>query len=283
VYVEPKLDGYRMAVCLSGKDSLVRCRKDENPSWQHNVQHIVRQLLGVKAFDNCMVDGELTGKSWGELSKLVRLKSPTKEQKQRILDEVNFTIFDVVQLRDSYAKAVVGGRGRKLIPYSNELHSDRRQRILEILFDSPTPYNLRCTAGERAESDDQVWKIYAKFVRQGFEGGMVKLDKPYFFDRTPYWLKIKPTKTMDLKVVEVVEGLGKHTGRMGALMAVSNNGDEIGVGTGFSDAQREDIWKRRKVIVGQHIEIRCQDDNVASARNPVFIRFRNDSNKEYVK
>jgi DNA ligase-1 len=53
-------------------------------------------------------------------------------------------------------------------------------------------------------------------------------------------VKVKPTLTIDLAVVGVEEGKGKHAGKMGALLL--KLGDKVQrVGTGFSDAER-DYW-----------------------------------------
>ena len=284
VYVEPKLDGYRMAVCLKDGKALVRCRKDEKVSWEHNVQHIVKQLQDFKLWDGCMIDGELTGKSWGKLSELVRLKSPTEEQRERILRQVNFTIFDVVKLRDKYPTAVVGSRGRKQVPYYALNYTHRmKDRSACLLGARSLGSNLFLVDTQTATSEQEVWDIHARHIQAGYEGSIVKLNRDYFFDRTPYWLKIKPTKTIDVTITGYEEGKGKYVGMLGAFICQSESGDKIRVGGGFVDEQRSNYWFRRKSLKGKVIEIRCQDDDVATARHPVFIRFRNDTNKEYVK
>lgn len=65
-------------------------------------------------------------------------------------------------------------------------------------------------------------------------------------------IKIKRVLSFDLRVTAVYEGVGKHAGRMGAV-GVDFRGQELRVGTGFTDRQREDWWDFRRSSTGQHI------------------------------
>jgi len=58
-------------------------------------------------------------------------------------------------------------------------------------------------------------------------------------------VKVKPTLTLDLQVVGINSGEGKHAGTMGALI-VSYRGVWTRVGTGFSDAERAEWYARWK-------------------------------------
>lgn len=57
------------------------------------------------------------------------------------------------------------------------------------------------------------------------------------------WIKVKPVETIDLEVVEILPGKGKHEGRMGALVTAAGK-----VGQGFTDAEREQEWRPGMVI-----------------------------------
>lgn len=84
------------------------------------------------------------------------------------------------------------------------------------------------------------------------------------------WLKVKPKETYDVTVTEVVQGRGKHAGRMGAL--VTSRGK---VGTGFSDADREFWFTGDKV--GTIIEVECLHlTNDGKFRHPRFVQIRTD-------
>jgi DNA ligase-1 len=78
----------------------------------------------------------------------------------------------------------------------------------------------------------------------GFDGGILRNPEAGYTVGTVKQgeiIKLKPVDSLDLKVVRVEAGEGKHAGRAGALV-VEYNGVETGVGTGLSDDERVDWW-----------------------------------------
>ena len=112
---------------------------------------------------------------------------------------------------------------------------------------------------------------------------MVNLDTPYVCKRTDTILKVKVMKTCDLKVTGFEEGIGKYTGKLGALI-VDYKGFNCGVGSGFSDYDREYIWDNRDEYLGRIIEVQFfeeskNQDGGLSLRFPVFKGLRLDKTK----
>lgn len=56
------------------------------------------------------------------------------------------------------------------------------------------------------------------------------------------WLRVKPKLTADVRVLDVIEGTGKHKGRMGALVTTMGK-----VGTGFTDELRATVWRNHQM------------------------------------
>lgn len=87
-----------------------------------------------------------------------------------------------------------------------------------------------------------------------------------------YW-KVKPRVTYDVPVTGVIMGKGKHAGRMGALITPRGQ-----VGTGFSDAQRENFARMEEQITGTDhilIEVECMGLTPAGKfRHARFLRVR---------
>lgn len=92
----------------------------------------------------------------------------------------------------------------------------------------------------------------------------------------PKWLKVKPKATADVRITGYVEGKGKHVGRLGLFKTSYGS-----VGTGFTDAQREEFWLNKDATVGQIIEVEYMElTNANKMRHPRFLRERFDKDTE---
>lgn len=87
-----------------------------------------------------------------------------------------------------------------------------------------------------------------QMVREDKEGLMLNYDVPYKQQRHGGILKIKRFYTMDLRIIGAEEGTGRLAGTLGALV-LDYKGNEVRVGTGFSDDQREKMWNDRDKII----------------------------------
>lgn len=95
-------------------------------------------------------------------------------------------------------------------------------------------------------------------------------------------IKVKPTPTYDLTVVDVEEGKGKYVGMLGKLV-VSYKGNRLGV-SGMTDAQRREWWKNPGTIIGQVVEVAAMGESSKGLlREPRFKGIRYDSADESVK
>ncbi len=117
----------------------------------------------------------------------------------------------------------------------------------------------------------------------GYEGIMIKdVDAPYLCKRRTFWMKWKPTITVDLEVVDMEEGTGKNKGKLGALVCKGTDQGvfiEVNVGGGLSDAQRIDFWTRKKELIGFIAEVKADvvtqnEQGGYSLRFPRFVGFR---------
>jgi ATP-dependent DNA ligase len=93
--------------------------------------------------------------------------------------------------------------------------------------------------------------------------------------------RVKQTFTMDYVVMDVLPGEGKHKGRMGALVCGLYEGrklvEKVRVGGGWTDVERESIWKQPRTYIGRVLEVRgWQVFESGSMRHPNAVRFRDD-------
>ena len=101
-------------------------------------------------------------------------------------------------------------------------------------------------------------------ISEGYEGLVLHPDN----GSDP--LKVKPSQSHDVLVTGLIEGEGKHKGRLGAFMTPMGK-----VGTGFTDQERQYFWNTKDPI--GTIEVECMGLTPAGKfRHPRFIRVRFD-------
>lgn len=125
------------------------------------------------------------------------------------------------------------------------------------------PLDERLVVDTLIDPPAEIIKLYMeKACAAGFEGLILRKDDT--------WYKCKPLTTYDVKILDIVEGKGRHEGRLGAFVTERGN-----VGIGFSDSEREQYWTRS--IKGMTIEVSCmQLTPDGKFRFPRFVRLRED-------
>jgi ATP-dependent DNA ligase len=165
------------------------------------------------------------------------------------------------------------------------------------------PYNIRLAKLFNAIDDfkskssvahlvDKVWskqtdsvyetqKMFEKFLGEGQEGIILKTRDGIWEDkRAKHQIKFKGEYECDLICTAWEEGTGKNVGRLGALQLESACGKlKVGVGSGFNDADRENI---KQDVVGKIITIKYNaivDDKTKDTKSlflPIFLEVRED-------
>ena len=286
--LEPKLDGVRVLMTVIPSDSGVTVVSySRNGKVFENFTHIEEQISlnwttmvracagvdqGRSLIDGFVLDGEVIGNTFQELMRQARRKTDVQA------DDSVFNIFDIIPLQDfrrGHWNAQLKKRIALLDNMRPVIHNLPNVELLpHIMVDLDT-----------AAGKDQLERYAKDNVNAGFEGIMIKnMDAPYLCKRSTDWMKWKPTITVDLEVVGVEEGTGRNVGRLGALVCSGmDDGKEISVnvGSGFSDADRDDYWINRNLVIGRTAEVLCDvitqnQDGTYSLRFPRFVRFRDD-------
>lgn len=276
--IEPKFDGYRLSVIVHEDGTLsYHCGKAEQPDWAENCEHIGAALLQL-GLRNVMFDGEAMATTWGETSSLLRRKRSKMDvvTMSRVAEEVRYHVFDLVPLSE-ISEGTMPGKRKTVSMVATPLRV--RYAMLCDALDAYEGDVLRLVSQTVVSSAEDIDVAFRQFVAQGYEGGMAKdLDAPYAFVRSPFWLKLKPWKDMELTVIGAEEGVGKHAGRLGALICTTDDGVEARCGGGFSDAQRDAIWAQwledAGEVIGTRIEVTVQDSDVSATRHCNFRRYR---------
>jgi DNA ligase-1 len=273
--LEVKLDGVRvLAVCSASGVTLY----SRNGKVFENFPQIAEALdanykllpVSTQAIGSYVLDGEIVGESFQKLMKQAHRKGNAKT------DNMVYHVFDLLPLR----------------AFEEGFHNAQQHKRLETLekfravFD--TTNCVQVMSGievdlDVSEGQDVMRRFANDAVAQGFEGIMIKdLDAPYECRRSSFWMKWKPTITVDLKIVGFEEGTGRNLGRLGAIVCEGvDNGRTISVnvGSGLSDADRDEYWLARDQLLGDVVEVEADavtqnQDGTYSLRFPRFLRFR---------
>jgi DNA ligase 1 len=124
-------------------------------------------------------------------------------------------------------------------------------------------------------------KMLEEMNQKGKEGLMLNVsDGKYQCKRTDVLLKIKSMNTMDCRIIGFEEGTGKYQGMLGALI-VDYKGNELYVGSGYTDDDRKHIWQHKDEYLGKIVEVQYfresrNQDGGLSVSFPVFVCIRED-------
>jgi DNA ligase-1 len=273
--LEPKLDGVRVLAVVQGMNVSLFSRNGKEFA---NFPDIALDVLKHRAAfqknlgsgGRFVLDGEVTGETFQKLMKQAHRKSDVKT------DGMVYNIFDIMPL-DDFQRGHWNAQQHKRFDILNNARGQL-----------PATCSLRVVEGLEVDLDasegHDIMRRYAEdCVAEGYEGIMIKaVDAPYECKRSDFWMKWKPTISVDLEIVGFEEGTGRNASRLGAIICEGNdNGRHIrvNVGSGFSDSNRNEYWTARDELLGHLVEVQADavtqnQDGSYSLRFPRFLRFR---------
>lgn len=236
------------------------------------LEHITDALswLRVAGF---VADGELTLKDKGDLSDNEAFRVSTGILNS---DNVNktvicYTIFDMIPVKDFDAlKPQVTYRYRRdiLNQFAERIaDTDGAVKVLPVLY--------------HGTDQSKIEELLEQMVREDKEGLIINTDAPYRRTRHKGILKVKRFYTMDLPIIRCEEGTGRLSGTLGAFV-LKYKENEVKVGSGFTDEQREQFWNNRDDMEGLLCEVKYKEisqdkgTGLESLQFPVFVGIRTD-------
>jgi len=274
--LDVKLDGARLLTVLN-KETGVVSQYSRNGHINENFPQLTQALQAIlpQLSESLVLDGEVVSSSFQSMMRQFKRKKniDTSDAFLALFDAVPLAAF----LQGEYE---VKQRDRHLAlcelePMIRAATQDRVYVVPKLEVDLDTDEGQRKLSEFNREALDAH-----------YEGIMMKNpDAPYECKRSVAWLKQKPMIFVDLEVVAVVPGTAgtKYEHTMGAVeFAGEDQGRriEVSVGSGWSDEDREVIWKHRKQALGRIGEIRAdvitksQNGDTWSLRFPRFERWR---------
>lgn len=233
-WMSEKLDGVR--AYWDGKQLLSR---------QGNIYHAPDWF--IRGLPKVPLDGELwmDRKSFQKTVSIVRRQDKSDHWKQ-----IRLLLFDAPQASGDF---------------------ETRLAFLKSEVSSKTTPHVAVLEHQVCEGLKHLKKELARIESLGGEGLMLREPgSRYEVGRSSTLLKVKTFHDAEATVLDYQAGRGRHKGRLGALLVQLDDGTEFSVGTGFSDAQRED-----PPPVGSTITFRYQElSDGGVPRFPSFVRMR---------
>lgn len=237
------------------------------------LQHIIDDIVAA-GLEHYVLDGELRRKNTDRIpdNENFRIGTGIINSDADTKTEIDFTIYDCLTVSEWNA-------GESNSPYRHRLNVLNQ---MDELIKKQNLKNISIVDRLYAGTDHSQIKIcLQKMVDEDKEGCMVNRDVPYKCKRHNGILKVKRFYTCDLQIVRLEEGSGRLSGTLGNFV-VDFKGNEVCVGSGLSDEQREVFWSVGDSLIGRVIEVKYKEiskdkkTNKESLQFPIFVALRED-------
>lgn len=253
-FVTEKYDGQRCFTIIKNGKITMKSRQNKEITGLAEVLESIKQT----GLNDICLDGELLAIN-SDYESVYKDTMKIISTKNEVKTGIKYMVFDIVTLEEFENKK------------KTDIYSIRRsvlENIKETEFLKITPILYY------GKDDNKVLEVLSKCRQNGAEGAMINLDKPYEFKRSKTLLKLKVMNTCDLKIIGFEEGDGKYKGTLGNLIC-DYKGYQLGVGSGYTDEQRKEIWNNQEEYLNRIVEIQYfeetyNDKGGLSLRFPVF-------------
>lgn len=208
-FIQPKLDGIR---CYINKDGAFSRNHKEFKTVNH-IKDAFKPLF--KKLPNLVVDGELYNHqfkdNFNKIISLVRKQQPNMEEIDEAIRYIQFHWYDYYaswHTQDNFKQ-----RNENIKKQIKELNS---KHIINV-----TTYIVGNLETAKLAHED--------FLKQGYEGSIIRKNKPYEQKRSYNLQKFKDFKDSEATITGWVEGQGKRIGTIGKFLAVDNTGNTFGM------------------------------------------------------
>lgn len=225
IYSQPKLDGIR---CICKKDGM----------WSRNgksivsAPHVLKDLQPFfEKFPDVILDGELycdkLFNNFNKICSLVKKTKPTNDDLQESASTIQYWVYDWV---------------------SNKNFSERNKDVDSYVSNTKT---IRRVSTHFVQTTTQLNQLYEKYVEEGYEGQMVRLDKPYENKRSKYLLKRKEFADGEFTIRGIFEGEGNKTSMAGYMTFINHKGIEFRSNIKGDREYLRELWKNKGEYIGK--------------------------------
>ena len=230
VFSQPKLDGIRCIVKADGMWS-------RNGKKIVSAPHIYEAMKPLFEEDPDLIfDGELYADKFANdfnaICSLVKKTKPTSEDLKKSKEQIQYHIYDM----PSY--------GYDFLVRYNTLWK------MEIPNCCVLVETILCY------SEIKVEELYSKYVNEGYEGQMIRLDKKYEQKRSKSLLKHKSFVDEEYTILGIEEGEGNKTGMVGSFIFKSKTGHTFNASPKYNWEECKELWKQRQELIGKSATVK---------------------------
>jgi ATP-dependent DNA ligase len=257
--MQPKLDGVRCVIKLGDNNEVQAFSRTGKP-WL-NIAHITNSLhYFFTQHPDIILDGELYNHDlrddFEKIISLVRKQKPTPSDRTEASKLVQFHCYD-------YIETVLN------MPYS--------YRMDQLACSDMYSYCVKHVYTTRITQDQANIQHQAN-LDEGYEGSILRLDKPYQCKRSYNLQKFKDFHDTEATIVGYVDGKGKRTGTLGKFLMQDDDGVEFGCppGKGYNYKMLADMLTNIHNYIGKRATFTYFERTKAgSYRHPLFKTLRN--------
>ena len=244
---QPKLDGIR---CVVTADGMVAGRSGKPIK---SAPHIYETLKAfMQANPNLVLDGELYADSLSDnfekIVSLAKKSKPTEADLAESAEHLQYWIYDVYDRNNP-----------------NATFADRMQLMVDLSegFSAEMKKSVKFTPTNYVHTMDDIDRLYARYLEDGYEGQMIRANAPYKHSRSNDLIKRKEFEDAEFVIAEVVEGQGNWAGYAKSMRFETADGTEFHAGIAGDQNYCRQLLERADEVVGKEATVRYQNMTVA--------------------
>lgn len=255
VYVQRKYDGVRivsfLATTATGEKTVIMYSREKHLYPQF--EEIKKQLLVIfEHFEKRGIRIYLDGELYKHGVNLQNISGIARREKTKQDLSLDYYIFDCFFPEDPKREKLPFAERKEYLDEMAELWGV--DCSLDNAPTGPILPNIKFVETYTANSNEEVNVLYKRFLSEGYEGAMVRLNKPYKYSvndyHSPWLLKMKPEKDAEFKIIGYTKAeKGKSEG---ALMFTLETADHkqfsINLSGGSTIKELKELYKKMSEI-----------------------------------
>ena len=260
VYMQPKLDGVRCVIQLDDNNEVVAHSRTGKQFF--NIAHITNSLhYFFTQQPDIVLDGELYNHDlrddFEKIISLVRKLKPTSSNRSEASKMIQFHCYDYIETTMNQ-------------PYG--------YRMNQLVTSDMYSYCVKYVESKLVNNQDSANIIHQYNLNDGYEGSILRLDKPYQQKRSYNLQKFKDFQDTEALIVGYEEGKGKREGTLGKFLMQDDDGIKFGCppGKGYNYKALTHILNNIHDYIGKRATFTYfERTQYGSYRHPLFKSIRN--------